>query len=349
MNQRQIADILGVSQTTVSFVVDNPNTNKVSDSKRELILNFLEKNNYSSSKTKGKTRNIGYLPFSYISNEPNKRFYDRLEGIEEVAFSAGYNVIFEKYKKNNENLIFPHQKIDGIILEGSLDDDSSGIINVKKLQQLASRVPTVLLNHSVDADICDIICPDNSGGIQLAMSHLLSNGHKRIAYFAIECENCQMRSNYTQRLNAFMDSSRNFGLKNYETYIQTPFLEAPGIEETEIKVRETLERLMRMQKPPTALVCCNDFYALLMIRQSNLIGIKIPDELSIIGIDNIPNSELSFPALTTIDHNPMEMGRLSVETLINRIKNPRRPTRRIICNASLVSRESVINLKEKGE
>jgi DNA-binding LacI/PurR family transcriptional regulator len=84
MNQRQIATALGVSQTTVSLVLNNPKTGKISRDKRDLVLTFLQKTNYSSQPSNGKTNNIGYLLSSNITSEPHKRtgaqlYLDRAE------------------------------------------------------------------------------------------------------------------------------------------------------------------------------------------------------------------------------------------------------------------------------
>ena len=340
MNQTQIAKTLGVSQSTVSLVLNNPNTEKISKKKRELILSFLDEKNYSLTNN-GKTKNIGYLFPAIVTAEPHRRFYDRfIMGIESTASKAGYNVIVEKYKKD-KSLIFPHKKVDGVILEGS--------INLENLKEIARRLPTVILNFSVYEPVCDMIYPDNSGGIKLALNYLKEQGHSRVAYFAARTKSCPTESNYDQRLESFIGSARTFEFETDETYIQTPVLSEATIPTTEAKIREALQIWQNMDKPPTAVICCNDFYALQMIRQANLLGIKIPEELSIIGIDNVPNCEFSFPALTSIDHNAEEMGRLSVEALIKRIETPDRPTRRISCNASLAIRESVLNLNQKGK
>jgi LacI family transcriptional regulator len=340
MNQTQIAKALGISQTTVSLVLNNPNTEKISKKKRELILNFLDEKNYSLANN-GRTKNIGYLLPVDVAAEPHRRFYDRfIMGIEATASKLGYNVIVEKYKKD-KSLILPHKKVDGVILEG--------LIDLENLKEIAHRLPTVILNFSVYEPFCDMIYPDNSGGVKLAISYLKEQGHSRIAYFAAKAKDSQPKLNYEQRLEAFTNSIRSFELKVNEAYIQIPVLPEATILATETKIRESLQTWQNMDKPPTAVICCNDFYALQMIRQANLMGIKIPEELSIIGTDNVPSCDFSFPALTSIDHNAEEMGRLSVEALIKRIENPDRPTRRISCNASLALRESVLNLNQKGK
>ncbi len=338
MNQREIATALGVSQTSVSLVLNNPQTKKLSADKRNKILRFLEKHDYFAQAGNGKTRNIAYLFPEQPAGGSHQRFYDRfIMGIEAEASQVGYNVIVERYKKNN-TLILPQKKIDGVILEGA--------INIENLRSIAEKTPTVLLNNSVCEPICDMVYPDNCGGIELALSYLINRGHSKIAYFAATINNTYFINNFYRRIETFKSMVSALNLVQNNDYIQLPELTKATLEETDLKISETLKLWKQMKEPPTAVLCYNDLYGLQMIRQANILGIKVPQELSIIGMDNIPGGELSFPSLTTIDHNAEEMGRLSVETLIQRIDHPERVFHKISSNACLVCRESVVDLNK---
>jgi LacI family transcriptional regulator len=194
---------------------------------------------------------------------------------------------------------------------------------------------------------CDSVSPDNTGGVEIALNYLKRMGHSRIAYFAIGIPDETNNMNYWQRLNAFRSLCWTLHLDVKEGYIQLPKCEPATLAATERKIRDTLIYWSKLPAPPTAVLCCNDEYALWMIRQASQLGMKIPEALSIIGSDNITPGEFSFPALTTIDHNAEEMGRLSAEALIKRIQNPDRPPLKMCCNASLVVRESVADLNAK--
>ena len=170
-------------------------------------------------------------------------------------------------------------------------------------------------------------------------------GHSRIAYFSVMPQPGQFEANYSQRLDAFTGLIRSLTLEKNDDYIQLPSLKEATIPATDIAICNALNIWRKMKRAPTAIICSNDFYALRMIRQANILGIRIPDEFSLIGIDNLPVGESSFPALTSVDHNTEEMGRLSVETLLKRLNNPNHPTRKISCSASLNIRESVLRLK----
>lgn len=340
MNQREIANELGISQTTVSMVLNNPNTEKVSKEKREQILRLLNTSKYMPLSRTGKTGNIGYLCPVLTVGEYNN-FYERfITGIEKKAKSNGYGLITERYNQDETFLLCG--KFDGAIIEGFVLD------NVVK--QLSGKIPLVVLNNALSLSNemrCDSVLADNAGGVEIALNYLKKMGHSRIAYFAIGIpDDATTNINYWQRLNAFRNSCWNWHLDLKEGYIQLPKCEQPSVVATEHKIRETLIYWNSLPAPPTAVLCCNDEYALWMIRQANQLGIKIPEMLSIIGTDNITPGEFSFPSLTTIDHNAEEMGRLSAEALIKRIQSPELTPLKISCNASLVVRESVADLNQ---
>ena len=338
MNQREIANELGVSQTTVSMVLNNPNTEKVSKEKREQILRLLNTSKYMPLSRSGKTGNIGYL-CPAVTEKMYNSFYDRfITGIEKAAKADGYSLVIEKHKK--DEIMLHCGKFDGAILEG--------YSFASMLSGLRKDIPLVILNSASSADApCDSVLPDNAGGVEIALNYLKKMGHSRIAYFAIGIPDESNDMNYWQRLNAFRSLCWTLRLDVKEGYIQLPKCEPATLAATERKIRDTLIYWSKLPAPPTAVLCCNDEYALWMIRQASQLGMKIPEALSIIGSDNITSGELSFPALTTIDHNAEEMGRLSAEALIRRIQNPDRPPLKMSCNASLVVRESVADLNAK--
>lgn len=341
MNQREIANKLGVSQTTVSMVLNNPNTDKISREKREQILNFLQSSKYMPLTRTGKTGNIGYLCPAVVEKMYNS-FYDRfITGIEKTAKGGGYGLVIERYKK--DEALLPCGKFDGAIVEGEF--------STSMVRQILDSIPMVVLNKASSMEVqCDSVFPDNAGGVEIALNYLKKMGHSRIAYFAIGIPDDAIDNiNYWQRLDTFRNMCWNWHFDLRDGYIQLPKGERMMVAATEHKIRETLIYWSKLPAPPTAVLCCNDEYALWMIRQASQLGIKIPGTLSIIGSDNITPGEFSFPALTTIDHNAEEMGRLAAEALIKRIQHPERPPLKMSCNASLVIRESVADLNRADE
>ena len=334
MTQQEIAGKLGVSQTTVSMVLKNPNTKKVSKDKREQILNYANVTDYVPMSRNGKTGCIGYLfPASYDCTYSN--FYNRfILGIEKAAQDNDYSLVIEKHL--GEGTFSAYNKVEGVIVEG---------MGAGPLAVLQGKLPLVTLNLSFHDAFCDSVYPANEDGVAVALEYLKKMGHRRVAYFAIGVPDDLNDINHWQRLSAFRNLAPRSSFIMEDGYIQLPECEQPTIAETKRKIRETLLYWRNLPEPPTAVLCSNDEYALWMIQQAGPLGIKLPDDLSIIGMDNITPCEFSTPALTSIDHNAEEMGRLSCELLIKRIKEPERPLCKVSCNATLVIRESVADLR----
>ncbi len=339
MNQRKIAAALGISQATVSLALNNSQNPKISQAKRDMVLNYMRKHNYYPLHSRGKTKSICYIFPDHSDNLLQYHdFYNRfLAGIEKAASDSDYTLCIQNYRKD-EALVFPQKKVDGIIYEGNID--------LARLKEIMNCCPAVLLNNLLCEPVCDVVFADSFGGILLAMNHLKDQGHRKVAYFNIDVKDkIHTTMTNTQRFGAFISLSKALKMEQNDNYLQSHSISEACIAANEAKINETLRLWRKMPNPPTATLCFNDFQALLMIRQASLLGIRIPEDLSIIGFDNIPSSMLSVPSLTTVDQNAREIGYLSVETLIRRIEKPNRPMLKISSNPKLVIRDSVMNIK----
>jgi len=337
MNQVEIARKLKISQTTVSLVLNNPSTSKVSKEKRQKIMDMMRDSNYLLKAHNGKTWNIGYVLGSRfnISNSFYNRFF---KGIQEVASEAGYNVIVDNVDIRTSKLII-HRKVDGIILEDKLD--------IKTLNDLTRKIPLVVLNDSIWENICDSVVPDNQGGIIKALDHLIGHGHSRIAFLGILPPDKKIDGLLKDRKNVFENELSSRGFPINRNFIKMSAIKTVSVEETKKTIFEILVSWMALSEAPTAVICSNDFYGALLLQAAILEKIKVPDALSVIGIDNTDRCECTHPTLTSIDHNAVEMGRLAVELLLNRIRNADRSFVRVSCASSLFIRKSSGPLKIK--
>lgn len=337
MNQQEIARKLKVSQTTVSMVLNNPSTTKVSQAKRLKIMNLMRESNYLLKAHSGKTWNIGYVLAGGL--DVSSSFYSRFfAGIQKSSAEAGYNVIVDNEDIRNSKLL-THRKVDGIILEDK--------INTATLKDLSKKVPLVVLNDSPPETICDIVVPDNQGGIIKAFEYLIQIGHSRIAFLGVTPPSGNIDGLMRERKNIFENEARLKGLPANQDFIKLPAIKAFSVKETESAISETLSFWMTLKKAPTAVICCNDFYAALLLRSAAEKNIKVPDSLSVVGTDNTNECEYTYPALTSIDHNALEMGKLAVELLLKRISNPDRAFVKISCDSTLVIRKSTGPVKLK--
>jgi len=333
----EIARRLKVSQTTVSMVLNNPSTSKVSPEKRRKIMDMMRNSKYFLKSQSGKTWIIGYVlnPGMDISST----FYGRfLAGLQKVSAEAGYHVIVD-----NENIcesaMIVRRKVDGIILQNALPPGA--------LKKLAMEIPLVLLNCPMPETVCDMVVPDKQGGIVKSLDHLLANGHSRIAFFGAILSGGKVDGNPRCRKEMFENESKARGLPMRHDYVKIASIKHASVEETGKMISEALSFWVNLPQRPTAVICHNDQYAKLLLRASAEMGIKIPDDLSVIGTDNTDECEYTYPALTSIDHNAVEMGRLAAELLLKRISHSGRPCTRTNCDSRLVIRKSTGPAKSK--
>ncbi len=338
---RKIAKELDVSHTTVSLVLNGPDTNHVSKEKREKILDYVRKVGYRIPVKKKETGNIGFLigPHFDISNPYHHRFF---VGIEEASIKSGKNVILETWRDSSSPL-FRNNKVDGVIVaEDKLSEE--------EIKQIQKYVPVVLLNWSTEAVICDMVVPDNTGGVREAFAYLYKLGHRRVGFFGLVSQKWGPSSDrrFKERLQGYYLGLEDYKLSVNKEYLQLPLCKIRDIKEAEELVLRTLKKWGNLSKSPTALITYNDVYGLSFIKMAPSAGIKIPQDLSLIGFDNTIACHYVFPTLSSIEQNMEEIGRLSVELLEKRIKEGKTsPFRKVTCGTELVIRESVGEVKKR--
>jgi len=338
---RKIAKELGCSHTTVSLVLNGPDTNHVSKEKREKILDYVRKIGYRIPVKKKETGNIGFLigPQFDISDPYHHRFF---VGVEEASIEFRKNVIVETWRDSSSPL-FWNNKVDGVIIAESR-------LTEEEIKQIQKYVPVVLLNWSTESVICDMVVPDNTGGVREAFAYLYKLGHRRLGFFGVvpRKEGLSFDRRFRERLQGYYLGLEDYNLPVNKEYLQFPTCKTQDIKEVEELVLLTLKKWRNLPKPPTALITYNDIYGLSFIKMAPSAGIKIPQDLSLIGFDNTIACHYVFPTLSSIEQHMEEIGRLSVELLGQRIKAGNSPPfKKIVCGTELVIRESVAEVKKR--
>ncbi|MCM8785847.1 MAG: LacI family transcriptional regulator [Candidatus Omnitrophica bacterium] len=340
INQKEIAKRVGVSQTTVSFVLNNKKEVKISPETRKKIIEVAEEIGYRKFyipvEEGFKTGNIGYIfPFKSSLQDPYyHRFYSGvLEGVED----KNLNLILYKLKNCEEILyrIDILKKVDGLIIEEKINDEI--------VEKIKDKIPIVLLNHKTEKISCDCVMPDNKGGIIKAIEYLFRKGHRNIGIFGMK----PLFVHTKERLDGYIEGMKLFGLKIKDEYISLPERKIGGIKELNEYAIKTLKDWFKLKERPTATVTFGDVYALSLIGMAQKVKIRIPDDLSIIGFDNIINCLYSHPTLTSIEQPLEQMGKKAVNLLIERIKNPDKRIEKVIFEVELIERESVKDMNER--
>ena len=307
MTLRQIAEEVGVSISTVSRVVNQSNTKAASPEVQKRIWEVVNKYGYRiTSPIKGRSRSNTMLACIFAresrSVADNPYFTGISESFEEKALEKGYITqnFFTTYDLKNKDIsILLGNGIDNILLIGRHKADL-----IEFLKQHVSNIVYAGLMPPATVGYDSVTCNAYRIGVE-ATSYLINKGHRSIAYIGDASE-----------------ENRFLGYKDT--------LKANGIEydpEKVVSVKESMENglnsmseLLKKRVSFTAVFCMNDLLALGAMRAIMDYGLRVPDDIAIIGVDDIEAASYANPKLTTI-HTPMkELGAIAAKTLISRIE-----------------------------
>jgi LacI family transcriptional regulator len=212
------------------------------------------------------------------------------------------------------------QRLDGILLVGSFADET--------IVQVADRGAgaIVLVDAAAGAHRYDAVVSDNEAGAYGAVAHLIAQGHRRIAYVSPAPE---ADPNFNQRCNGYLRALREHGLEA----ILAPM--------SQDDAGEAARTMLQRHPDVTALFGCNDAFAIEAMRVAQTRGRRVPEELSVIGFDDIELATQVMPALTTMAVDKVTMGRLAVQSLAYRLEWPEAVKVLTVLPPRLIERESV--------
>ncbi|MBG0829692.1 LacI family DNA-binding transcriptional regulator [Planomonospora sp. ID67723] len=321
---RQVAEHAGVSPGTVSNVLNRPE--KVSPSTRARVeasireLGFVRHGSASTLRA-GHSTTIGLS----VIDIGNPFFTDVTAGVEDVASDRGYAVILSnsagsRSKEERNLLVLAEQRVRGVLITPS--DDSP-----EPLDRLRERgIHVVLVDHPAHRpDQCSVAVNDVVGG-QTAVAHLLSGGARDIAYVTGPLT---MRQCLDRRAGAGR-ALRGRPLRVVEMPAMTP---RAG--------QQAAEKLLSEGDLPDAVFCANDLLALGMLRGLMHAGVRVPDDVALIGYDDIDFAAASAVSLTSIRQPTYQLGRTAAELLLDECDNPgTHAHQQIMFQPELVVRES---------
>lgn len=334
-----IAKYCGVSTATVSRVLNKPDY-PVNEATRKQVLEAVKELHYTPNligqnlKTQ-QCRDIGVV----IPNISNPYYAALLQGIYDIAISGDYNIILTNSYRNPEieakNIRLLIQKqVSGIILVSISQDPEA----VKEALNYGCRVVVVEQDIAVD---CIKIGFNFERGAYLAASHLIENNHRKIALIGAPLD----RPSRIQMLEGYKRCLREHGISIEEDYILLSGFENESEQSYEYQNGlAKAEQLCAMENCPTACICINDMTAFGIMKGLRAKGLRVPDDISVIGFDNIPYSEISTPELTTIDQFSYDMGSISTRILIESIEEPEKPQYSVSLEPKLVERNTVKSL-----
>jgi DNA-binding LacI/PurR family transcriptional regulator len=328
MKIKDVARLAGVSTATVSHVINH--TRFVSEETIQKVQAAIESLNYTPnvharSLASGRSRILGLI----ISDINNPFFPELVKSIEEKASAHGYDVILSNTNYDPKRTVacvqrMLEQNVRGVAIMTSEMDMSLS-------HRLAAKnVAVVFLDVGSVGPHMSNINVNYEKGIREGVEHLLALGHRRIAYLS----GPPHLKSAARRRAAFAKI-----MKKYQTSLHT----TPFIYEGDFKTtggQRAAAEILRLKPMPTAIVSGNDLMAIGALRELKSAGLRVPQDVSVIGFDDISFAALSEPQLTTIITPRAEIGEAAVEALIHMIKAEDNVGREFKVSTQLVVRES---------
>jgi DNA-binding LacI/PurR family transcriptional regulator len=322
---RDVAVLAGVSHQTVSRVVNSDErVRPVTRQRVEAAIAELDfrPNAIARFMATGSTRTFTCL----APNLTDYTFARIIEGAEHEARRAGYYLLSASAADEDAFATLVDQLVDSQRTEGLL------VINPYadgRHHHLPDDVPTVFVGARPREEAVDSVALDDEGAARIATEHLLSLGHRRIATICGPMsEDCSQ-----DRLAGYQAALAAAGLTiDSDLIVEGDWSATSG--------HEAFQRLVRLPEPPTAIFAQNDRMAIGVLRAAREAGLHVPDDLAVIGVDDMPLASYFDPPLTTMRQDLVEIGCQAAHLLIRAVENPGAERQHLRLPAELIVRES---------
>jgi DNA-binding LacI/PurR family transcriptional regulator len=321
-----IAARAGVSKSTVSLVLRGATT--VSEATRRTVLDVIAELDYRpNAMARGLVQRRTHVIGVMLSDLHNPFFVDVLDGVDARAEEAGYRTLLATGHRSPareanaiESLL--ELRTEGLILAGPRLEDA-------QIVEASRTAPVVLVSRRVHAEQVDCVMNDDSAGASAAVDYLVSLGHRRIAHI-----DGGSGASAPMRRSGYEQAMRRHGIADFIRTVEGDYTEAGGAAAVEV--------LLAAGTPPTAIFAANDLSALGALDALEQAGLRVPEDMSVVGYDNTSLARLRKIGLTTVDQPRREMGRAAAELLLERLEGERRTPREIVLSMSppLVVRKS---------
>ncbi|MBI4760151.1 MAG: LacI family DNA-binding transcriptional regulator [Chloroflexota bacterium] len=295
---RDVAKRAGVSVTTASYVLNN--TGNISAATRLRVMEAAEELNYHPNAfarhlKKVKTRTIGV----FISRFGGAFYEEILEGIHDVILNTDYELIVSPETRSPRRLLH-YRQVDGAIVF------DSKIPDVSVLKLASRRFPIVVLDRLLQNDFILPLLLDNSQGVREAFQHLYGQGARRIAFVA-----GAPSIDNTERMETFLAEAKQHGLT--VPLYQGNFTEGSGY--------EAAQTIFQSGELPQAVFCANDQMAIGFLRAMHERGLRAPQDIAVVGFDDIPIARYMQPSLSTVGASRFEWGAAATRQLLDFLEN----------------------------
>lgn len=331
---KDIAKLANVSHTTVSRALNDSPLIKPGTKKK--ILEIASQLNYTpnynaKSLVMQKSYTIGLFLTSITNGTSSSFFVETVKGVNSVI-AQHYNLYVRGIENLGDYTMINHRRFDGIILmsQSDIDDDFLAYLKEKK-------IPCVVLGRDIgDSSLTNILSNDREGAAQI-VHHLIENGHRDIAIV----EGIKGFKSTIKRREGYLKAlhDHNIPLKN-EYIVQGNYDMESGY--------QALEKLLKLDHPPTAIFCSNDDMAIGALNAAFANGLSVPDDISIVGFDDIEFARYTNPSLTTVKRPIEKISSLGAQKLLEMLETEEEAEmsgEKIYVETELIIRRSVSSLK----
>lgn len=322
-----VAELASVSIATVSRVINT--SDRVREKTRQRVLEAIDAlgfvpDAFARERARKAVGHIGVItPFFTIPS-----ITKRLSGIANRFVGTTYNLTI--YPVDSQKRLesyyaeLPYTRlVDGLIIL-TLPIDETVLERFKK-----NNIPLLLVENHIDG--YSSIEYDNTLGGKLAAEHFINKGHKQFAFIGNKTVPGYTLNQEEDRLRGYKQALREHDIPLPESYIKLTDLNSPDQDQ---KIRE----LLNLETPPTAIFTSSDEIALRVLKIAKNLGVKIPQDLALIGFDDIENA--SYLELTTISQSLYESGELAAERIMSLIADPNRPAENSFIRLKLIERST---------
>ena len=327
---KDIAKLAGVSTSTVSHVINK--TRFVSEEISERVNNAAKELNYyapsalARSLKVNRTKTIGML----VTTSTNPFFGEVVKGVERSCYQKGYSLILCNTEGDNERMresinTLLQKRVDGLILMcSSLEGERIDVF------ERYPDIPVVVMDWGPMLFTSDKIQDNSLRGGYLAAKYLIDCGHKEVGCITGPLIKHQAQMRYEGYKRAMLEAELEF---NANWIVESDFECEGGY--------QAFKKMVERGPLPSSIFVSNDMMAMGVINAANELGIQIPEQLSIIGYDDIHIAKFMSPSLTTIHQPKYRLGQAAVETLLRKLDEKSDEAQIVQLEPTLVERNSV--------
>ncbi|MDP4185317.1 MAG: substrate-binding domain-containing protein [Bacteroidota bacterium] len=324
---KDIAQHVGVSTALVSYVLNNQKEGRINKETADRIRKAAQELNYQPNQLAKGLKTQKSLTIGLIVADISNPFSSHIARIiEDEAKKSGYTVIFGSSDENAEKMqdlinLLLNRQVEGLIIAAAENTEDQ----VQSLLKVG--IPFVLIDRYFPGITTNYVAIDNFAAGYKATKHLFDNGYSRIGLV-------------TYKTELFHLQERANGYKRFiESIHGTPLIEEVSVENVKEDVEKAVSRLLSQPQPVEAIFFVTNMLTIHGIKHINNLGIKVPNELAVVGFDETDAFDLFYAPITHVRQPMEELGKLSIRTLLDIIHN-NTPVKTVNLDTELIIRTS---------